>query len=213
MSRRVQERQLTVVVAHLVGTDVLGDAAGLTRDHLGLADGIQERRLAVVDVAHNRDHRRPCDEALGSVFLDRGKLVLLLGVDDLNLALEFRCDDLHLLIRQRLGDGGQLPHAHERLDDQRRRDAERFGHLFDRGAGAHVDLGHLRRRDGDGGLAVVGAVTALLSASIATLGSRSTPAGLCVDDHTAALATSGVPIRAAAGLGRRASRDASRPRR
>ena len=47
-----------VVVVDLVGADVLGDAAGLARGHLGLADRVQQRRLAVVDVAHDRDDRR-----------------------------------------------------------------------------------------------------------------------------------------------------------
>ena len=55
---RVQERDRVVAVVHLVGADVLGDAAGLARGHLGLADGVEQRGLAVVDVAHDRDHRR-----------------------------------------------------------------------------------------------------------------------------------------------------------
>ena len=44
---------------HLVGADVLRDAAELLLGHLGLADGVEQRRLAVVDVAHDRDDRRP----------------------------------------------------------------------------------------------------------------------------------------------------------
>ena len=45
-------------VLDLVGADVLGDAAGLARDDVGLADGVEQRGLAVVDVAHDGDHRR-----------------------------------------------------------------------------------------------------------------------------------------------------------
>ena len=44
---------------HLIGADVLGDAAGFAGDDIGLADGVEQRRLAVVDVAHDRDDRRP----------------------------------------------------------------------------------------------------------------------------------------------------------
>ena len=44
---------------HLVGADVLGDAAGLALGHVGLADGVEQRGLAVVDVAHDGDDRRP----------------------------------------------------------------------------------------------------------------------------------------------------------
>ena len=42
----------------LVGADVLGDAARLTGDDVGVADLVEQRRLAVVDVAHDRDDRR-----------------------------------------------------------------------------------------------------------------------------------------------------------
>ncbi|KAF0120397.1 MAG: hypothetical protein FD152_4173, partial [Xanthobacteraceae bacterium] len=41
----------------LIGADVLRDAAGLARDHVGLAQGIEQRGLAVVDVAHDGDDR------------------------------------------------------------------------------------------------------------------------------------------------------------
>ena len=46
----------------LVGADVLGDAAGLAGDDVGLADRVEQRRLAVVDVAHDGDDRRPRHE-------------------------------------------------------------------------------------------------------------------------------------------------------
>ena len=42
----------------LVGADVLRDPAGLGLDHRGLANRVEQRRLAVVDVAHDRDDRR-----------------------------------------------------------------------------------------------------------------------------------------------------------
>ena len=42
---------------HVVRADVLGDAAGFAGSDLGAADVVQQRGLAVVDVAHDRDHR------------------------------------------------------------------------------------------------------------------------------------------------------------
>ena len=42
---------------HLVGADMLGDAAGFARRHLGGANGVEQRRLAVIDVAHDRHDR------------------------------------------------------------------------------------------------------------------------------------------------------------
>ena len=55
---RVQEGHLAAVVLDLVGADVLGDAAGLTRGDVRRADRVQKARLAVVDVAEDGDDRR-----------------------------------------------------------------------------------------------------------------------------------------------------------
>ncbi len=44
---------------HLIRTDMLRDAACLAGHHVGLANGIEQRRLAVVDVAHDGNHGRP----------------------------------------------------------------------------------------------------------------------------------------------------------
>ena len=43
---------------HLIGADMLRDAAGFARHHVGLADGVEQRGLAVVDVAHDGHDRR-----------------------------------------------------------------------------------------------------------------------------------------------------------
>ena len=55
---RVDEGDELAVVLHLVGADVLRDAAGLAGRHGGVADGVEQARLAVVDVAHDGDDRR-----------------------------------------------------------------------------------------------------------------------------------------------------------
>ena len=57
-------------------------------DDLGLADRVQQRGLAVVDVAHDRDHRRALDEVLLGVLEDRLDLDVVGGVDDLDLLVE-----------------------------------------------------------------------------------------------------------------------------
>src|SRR5437763_2509224 len=58
VARRIEERDgcLAAVGADdvdRVRADVLGDPAGLARRHVGLADGVEQRGLAVVDVAHD----------------------------------------------------------------------------------------------------------------------------------------------------------------
>jgi hypothetical protein len=42
----------------VVGADVLRDAAGFAHRDARLADRVEQRRLAVVDVAHHRHDRR-----------------------------------------------------------------------------------------------------------------------------------------------------------
>ena len=46
---------LLALVIDPVSADVLGDAAGLARRDAGIADGIHERGLAVIDMAHEGD--------------------------------------------------------------------------------------------------------------------------------------------------------------
>ena len=55
---RVDEGDLLAVVVDLIGADVLGDAAGFAGHDIGMADGVEQRGLAVVDVAHDGDHGR-----------------------------------------------------------------------------------------------------------------------------------------------------------
>ena len=81
VARGVEEGDLAAGVVHLVGADVLGDAAGLAGGDLGGADGVEQRGLAVVDVAHDRDHRGAGDQVLLGVVELLGALGLLLGVD------------------------------------------------------------------------------------------------------------------------------------
>jgi hypothetical protein len=53
---------------HLVSADVLGDAAGLASRHVGFADGVEQRGLAVIDVAHDGDDGRTGNFQLAGVF-------------------------------------------------------------------------------------------------------------------------------------------------
>ena len=76
---RIDERDLLAVGRHhLIGADMLRDASGLAGHHVGLANGIEQRGLAVVDVAHDGDDRRPRLLVLvdiggsGEAFLDVG---------------------------------------------------------------------------------------------------------------------------------------------
>ena len=51
----------------MIGADVLRDAARLAGDDVGLPDVVEQRGLAVVDVAHDGDDRRTRHQLLGRV--------------------------------------------------------------------------------------------------------------------------------------------------
>jgi len=57
VARGVDEGDRLAVVDDLVGADVLCDAAGLAGDDIGVADGVEQRGLAVVDMAHDGHDR------------------------------------------------------------------------------------------------------------------------------------------------------------
>src|SRR5579871_300484 len=67
VARCIDEGDPAVVDFHRICTDMLRDSAGFRRRHVGGADGIEERRFSVIDVAHDGDHGGPLDE-IGGVF-------------------------------------------------------------------------------------------------------------------------------------------------
>ena len=117
MAGRVDEGDLLAVLFDLVGADMLGDAAGLARDHIGIADGVEQRGLAVVDVTHDRDHRGARYEIfflVGDVeqaFLDVG-----LG-DAMDRVAEFGGDQLGSIGIDHVAGLHDLALLHEEFDD------------------------------------------------------------------------------------------------
>ena len=114
-------------VVHLVRADVLRDTARLALDDVRTADGVQQAGLAVVDVPHDRDDRRP-GEQLGLVVVVAAESeaeaveqlgVLLLGGDDLHLVAQLGAEQLQRLVGAGLRRGDHLAelgedHLHER---------------------------------------------------------------------------------------------------
>ncbi len=58
MAWGIQKADDAAIGFDVVRADVLGDAAGFARGDLGATDVVQQRSLAVIDVAHDGDHRR-----------------------------------------------------------------------------------------------------------------------------------------------------------
>ena len=196
VARRVEERHELPVVMDLVGADVLGDAAGLAGDDLGRADRVQQRRLAVVDVAHDRDDGRARDEILVGVLVDG------LGWRPRRRRGRARppCRTprraQHGLVGERLRERRHLAEHHQLLDDLGDGHAHRLGDVLDGRAGVDANEIGVRR----GGLVerahrVVVRAAAATAATLATgrlglLAGRAAR-GLRVDDDAAAAAGAG----------------------
>src|SRR4051812_36099518 len=196
---RVEEGDDLVADVDLVGADVLGDAAGLACDDVGLAHGVEQRCLAVVDVAHDRDHRRALDEVVGGV-LELRLLVDVVGrVDDLDLLVELVGEDLDRVVGQRLGQRGHLAQLHQLLDHLGDRHAEVLRDVLDRRAGVDADgVGLeralvLRRRLDVGATAPAAAAArrAALGAGRAAAGAALAARGLRIDHDAAHAAAAG----------------------
>ena len=130
---------------HLIGADVLGDAAGFAADHVGRADGVEQRGLAVVDVAHDghdrraRLQRRRIVGGVEQAFLDVGfgdapdGVAEFLGDELGGVGVDHVVDLRHLaLLHQDLDDVDRaLGHAvGEFLDGDRFRDRHFADELF-----------------------------------------------------------------------------------
>ena len=145
VARRVEERDPATVEVGLVRADVLRDPAGLGRDDARLADRVEQRRLAVVDVTHDRHDRRARLERLLGVVEGLRLDVVVVGVLDRHLALELGRDQLHLVVGERLRRGLHRVEVHQQLDDLRHRDAERLREVAQRDA--RLDGDRPGRRD------------------------------------------------------------------
>ncbi len=132
---RIEEGQnRTIVGCHLIGTDMLGDAAGFARHHVRVTDGIQKRGLAMVDVAHDRYDRRAGLQVFGAV-LDRVDHLFHVGIRHTHrLVAELLDHQFGGVGVDGLVHGDHQAHLHQRLDHI----GGTFGHA----------VGQLRHNDG-----------------------------------------------------------------
>ena len=133
---------------HQVGADVLRDAAGFALGDARLANRVEQRRLAVIDVAHDRDDRPARDQVLrigGLVALGDD---FLLEAARLDLGAEARGERLRGFEIDRGVDGHHHPAIEQRL--QRVLDAhfETIGQVLHRHAFGEGDGARDRRRRG-----------------------------------------------------------------
>ena len=110
----IKEGDLAVVAhLHVIRADVLGDAARFACDDIGFAHIVEQRRLAVIDVAHDSDNRRTRPQILGRidlhVFEEVRRVVAFLD----RLKTKLARDQLNLIEIETLIDGD---HQEQRLE-------------------------------------------------------------------------------------------------
>ena len=103
---------------HIVGTYVLGDASGLSRNDVGLAYVVEQRGLAVVNVTHHGDDRRPRLEVFRLVHLFAvADLLGDVGSHELHVVSELLGHEHKGLGIETLVDGYHQTEAHTSSDD------------------------------------------------------------------------------------------------
>ena len=116
MARRVEEADHALVGLDVVRADMLGDAACFAGRDLGAADGIQQRGLAVIDVAHDGDHRRTRrTRAFGFSVLQQRALEIVLDRRR-RLVAKFLDREHCGVVIEYLVDGDHHAHLEQRLD-------------------------------------------------------------------------------------------------
>ena len=100
----------------LVGADVLSDAAGFARHHIGVADRVEQRRLAVVDMAHDGDDRRARNGGAFVVGLIEQAFLDVGFGDALDRMAHFLGDELGVVGIEHVGQGHHAALAHQKLD-------------------------------------------------------------------------------------------------
>ena len=144
-------RRLLVQDGHLVRANVLRDATGFASSHVGQADGIEQRGLAVIHVAHDGDHRRTRHTFRGDAFLARGSFGnffggLLFEGDDIGVGAE---EARHLAGQfgiERLVDGGEHTAGQQARDQVLGAEPEQFRQIFDADAFRNGDAARDRLR-------------------------------------------------------------------
>ena len=127
----------------LIGADVLGDAAGFAGDDVGLADGVEQRGLAVVDVAHDGHDRRARLAGCRSSSLAPMKPVFNVGFRDaLDGVAEFLDDQFGGVGVDHVGDLVHRALLHQQLDDVDRALGHAVGQFLDGDRFGNDDFAH-----------------------------------------------------------------------
>ena len=147
VARRVEEGDLRLVRQRdLIGADMLGDAAGLAGDDVGAADRVEQAGLAVIDMAHDRDHRRARLQRPFGIDIGLGLDVDVGFADALDVVAELGDQQLGRVLVDHLVDGDRHAHLEQRLDQVGGALGHAVGELADGDRFGHDDVADLLGR-------------------------------------------------------------------
>ena len=113
----IDERDPPSVLLDRVSANVLRDAASLSLDHVNAKNGIQQRRLAVIDVAEKRHHGRTGNQIARVIDGMREAVAQLIlqahGLAKIHFDPQFQGQQLHGLDVELRIDGDHLLHRHQ----------------------------------------------------------------------------------------------------
>src|SRR5919202_1241214 len=194
----------------LVGADVLGDAAGLARHHVGVADGVQQLRLPVVDVTHDGHHRRTGLPVLLVALVTEGEVegleqlaVLDLGADHLDVPADLGTEQLQRLVVHRLRRGDHLAQVEQGGDQRGGLGADLLGEVGQRRTARQPDDLPVAPRQADAAHAGRRHLVELLAPLLLALAptDRTTPAGTAEGTRGTGTGATTTPAAATAATG------------
>ena len=121
---------------------MLRNPARLAGRDIARADRIEQRRLPVIDMAHDRDHGRPGDQGVVVVDLALEPDFDVGLADTLHLVAELLDHQLRGIRVDRLRDGGHRAHFHQTLHHLGAAHGHPAGELLDGDRFGNHDLAH-----------------------------------------------------------------------
>ena len=144
VARRIEEcDRIAALSFELIATDMLGNPASLALSDIGTAQSIKQAGFAVIDMAHDRNHRRARFQRLFWIVISGG--------DNINVAFRDASDIVAKLFDQqfscisinRLIDGDHHIEIEQRLHQISALFAHPFGQLLNGDRFRHDDIAHL----------------------------------------------------------------------
>jgi hypothetical protein len=113
VTRRIEERDLAILDFHLVSTDVLGDSALFLFGHARFANGVEQRCLSMIDVAHDRYDGRAGQAVFRDAHFDCIEHHAFFECDEFRFSIEIFGDRFRHFLVQRLIDRSKHTPIHQ----------------------------------------------------------------------------------------------------